>query len=224
MKLGLLQCGATPEELDPAHGGYPELYAALLGEGFDWQTWRVFEGDFPDGPNAAEGWLISGSRFGAYEPHDWIAPLETLIRAIHAAGRPLVGICFGHQIVAQALGGRVEKFAGGWAVGRRPYRFAGETIHLNAWHQDQVIVPPPGADAIATNDFTAHAGLAIGPRTLTLQPHPEFGAAYIADMIPHRGEGVVPAALLSEAERGLSAPLDNRRIGMWLADFYRSAP
>ncbi|SEN46188.1 GMP synthase-Glutamine amidotransferase [Palleronia salina] len=222
MHLGLLQCGPTAPALDDRHGGYPELYAALIGPGFDWTTWRVFDGDFPDGPDAAEGWLVSGSKFGAYEDHDWIAPLERLIRGIHDSGRPLVGICFGHQVVAQALGGRVEKFAGGWAVGRQTYTLEGDTVHLNAWHQDQVTQLPPGAEVIATNDFARTAGLRIGPATLTLQPHPEFGRDYVADLIDARGRGVVPEPLLDGARDGLGQPVDNARIGAWLADFYRA--
>ncbi len=223
MRIGLLQCGETIPALDRAHGGYPELYAALLGEGFSWRTWRVFEDDFPAGPDEADGWLVSGSKHGAYEPLAWIAPLEALIQEIHAGGRPLVGICFGHQIVAQALGGRVEKFDGGWSVGRRAYEIDGKIRHLNAWHQDQVTQIPHGARVIASNDFTRYAGLAMGERTLTLQPHPEFPHGYVADLIRLRGAGTVPDDLLSAARDGLGAPLDNDRIGAWLAEFMTSA-
>lgn len=209
MRLGLLQCGPTAEALDPRHGSYDRLYGEMLaGHGFSWRTWRVYDGDFPDGPHAAQGWLVSGSRFGAYEGHEWIAPLEALIRDIAASGRPLVGICFGHQIVAQALGGRVEKFSGGWSIGRRRYEWDGTAMYLNAWHQDQVIDPPPGARTILSNPFCAHAGLAIGDRILTIQPHPEFRHAYIEDLIPVAGIGTVPDALIEEARSGLGQPLD----------------
>nr|WP_214650002.1 type 1 glutamine amidotransferase [Palleronia pontilimi] len=216
-----MQCGATAPELDVHHGSYPEFYAELLGPGFDWQTWRVFDGAFPEGPGDAEGWLVSGSKHAVYEDHDWIAPLEQLIRDIHARDIPLVGICFGHQIVAQALGGRVEKFAGGWAVGRRPYDLDGETVHLNAWHQDQVVQPPPGARVIASSDFTAYAGLAIGPATLTLQPHPEFSSDYIAAMVALRRGGTVPDPLLDQAARDIGQNVDNAAIGARLSRFFR---
>ncbi|WOI57348.1 type 1 glutamine amidotransferase [Palleronia sp. LCG004] len=222
MHLGLLQCGPTDTALDIAHGGYPELYAALFGDGFDWTTWRVFDGDLPDGPDAAEGWVVSGSRHGAYEAHDWIAPLEALIREIHASDLPLVGICFGHQIVAQALGGRVEKFEGGWSVGRRGYSIDGQVRHLNAWHQDQVVAPPEGARIIASNDFTRYAGLAIGDRTLTLQPHPEFPSGYIESLIEARSDSGVPPEMLAQAREDLTLDIDNDAIGAWLADFMRS--
>ncbi|PZX18298.1 GMP synthase-like glutamine amidotransferase [Palleronia aestuarii] len=221
MHLGLLQCGATPEALDPVHGSYPALYGRLLGTGFEWTTWRVFDDEWPDGPGDAEGWLVSGSRHGAYEDHAWIAPLEALLRDIAASGRPLVGICFGHQIVAQALGGRVEKFGGGWSIGRRAYEIDGETWHLNAWHQDQVVVPPSGARTFAANDFTLHAGLAIGENILTLQPHPEFSPDYIADMIASREGGKEPQHLLDAARDALPLEVDNGRMGRRLAEFFR---
>ncbi|SFG48923.1 GMP synthase (glutamine-hydrolysing) [Palleronia marisminoris] len=219
MRIGLLQCGAILEPLAKQHGDYPQLYAQLVGPGFDWSVFRVFEGDVPDDPELCDGWLVSGSRHGAYEGHDWIEPLEALIRDIHGR-RPLVGICFGHQVVAQALGGQVEKFAGGWSVGRRAYDWQGEIVHLNAWHQDQVIRPPEGFETIMTNDFTTHAGLSCG-KTLTIQPHPEFDAGFIAGLMDQVGRGTVPEPLLAEAEATLPQPTDNAMTGARLATFFR---
>ncbi|WP_245897664.1 type 1 glutamine amidotransferase [Palleronia abyssalis] len=201
------------------HGNYPQLYAQLLGNGFEWQVFRVFEGDVPDDPTLCDGWLVSGSRFGAYEDHDWIGPLERLIRAIHGT-RPMVGICFGHQIIAQALGGEVGKFGRGWAVGRRAYDWQGKTVHLNAWHQDQVIHPPEGFATVMTNEFTKYAGLSCG-KTLTIQPHPEFRNDLIGDMIPAVGEGIVPDDVLSDARENLSEPTDAAMTGAHLAAFFR---
>ena len=97
---------------------------------------------FPADARDADGWLISGSRHGAYEDLPFIAPLETFIREVFSAKIPLIGICFGHQIIAQALGGTVEKFAGGWSVGATEYQLDGEQVMLNAWHHDQVTSLP----------------------------------------------------------------------------------
>ena len=212
MILGILQTGHVPDEVKTRHGDYTALYGAMFpGRGYTLKTFSVVDGAFPDGPGDADAWLVTGSRHGAYEDHDWIPPLEDLIRAIHAGGRPLVGICFGHQIVAQALGGRVEKFSGGWSTGRTLYDFEGVPLALNAWHQDQVIRPPEGAETIASGRRCAHAALRIGPHTLTVQAHPEFDARAIRGLIEHRS-GSVPAERLAQAEAGLALPVDNARI------------
>ena len=140
MLIGILQCGHAPDEVRAQHGDFDAMFANLFQSyDFTFQTWNVVDGDFPTTIDAADGWLISGSKHGAYEDHAFIPPLSDLIREIYASARPMVGICFGHQIIAQALGGHVKKFEGGWAIGRHDYSFNGHgSVTLNAWHQDQV--------------------------------------------------------------------------------------
>lgn len=222
MQIGILQTGHAPDALRPAHGDYEDLFARLLaGQGFSFRTWNVVDMDFPPDPQAAEGWLITGSRHGVYEDHAFIPPLEALIRAIHGAGLPLVGICFGHQIVAQALGGRVEKFAGGWAVGRQSYDWGGRSIALNGWHQDQVTRAPEGATRLASNAFCENAALLYGDRAFTVQAHPEFDAGFVAGLIAARGRGTLPDPLLDAAEAALSRPTESARLAMAIGGFFR---
>lgn len=222
MKIGILQTGHSPDEVRGALGDYSDMFAQLLGgHGFDFVTFSVVDGEFPAGPDDADGWLITGSKHGAYEDHPWIPPLEELIRAIRDAGKPLIGVCFGHQIIAQALGGRVEKFAGGWAVGPTNYDFGDEIMTLNAWHQDQVVALPEGAKVLASNDFCANAALAIGDNILTIQPHPEFGKPLIQGLITHRAPGVVPADQIAAARDKLDAPLDSNRFADRMAAFFK---
>jgi GMP synthase-like glutamine amidotransferase len=223
MKIGILQTGHAPDALRPRHGDYPDLFARLLaGQGFTFETYPVVDGVFPADPRDCDGWLITGSRHGAYEDHPWIPRLEALIRAIRDAGVPLVGICFGHQIIAQALGGRVEKFPGGWAVGRTEYDWGGETIALNAWHQDQVTVRPPGAEVLARNDFCENAALAYGDSILTVQAHPEFHRDFTAEMIEKRGRGLVPDPLLDAAAARIDAPIDDMLLARRIGQFFRT--
>ena len=222
MLIGILETGHAPDALRASSGSYPDMFARLLApHGFEFRNWAVVDGDFPDSVHDADGWLITGSRHGVYDDLPWIAPLEALIRQATAEGVPVVGICFGHQIVARALGGRVEKFPGGWAVGPQDYDFDGRTLTLNAWHQDQVITPPEGAEVIATHPFCPYAGLLYGDRALTVQAHPEFDDAFIAGLIDSRGRGLVPDDRLDAALARLGSPTDSDQIAARIAAFFR---
>jgi GMP synthase (glutamine-hydrolysing) len=193
MKIGILQTGKSPEQLEPDFGDYGDMFERMLANrGFTFQVYDVLEHEFPNSLDEQDGWIITGSRHGAYEDHAWIPPLETLIREIHTAKAPMIGVCFGHQIIAQALGGKVEKFEGGWSVGRVEYDTNGEKIPLFAWHQDQVITPPKEAKTVASTDFCAHAALTIGAHIYTIQPHPEFEASFVTGLAETRAKGVVP--------------------------------
>ncbi len=222
MHIGVLQTGHAPEALRAAHGDYGDMFRALMaGQGLRLTDWDVEGMQFPPGPDAAEGWLITGSKHGAYEDHAFIPPLEDFIRAARDAQVPVVGICFGHQIMAQALGGRVEKFAGGWAVGPQRYDFGGETLDLNAWHQDQVTAAPAEAELIAQNDFCALAGFRYGDWGLSVQPHPEFDDGFIQGLIETRGRGLVPEAQLAQAATRLDGARDAGRMAERIAQFFK---
>ncbi|MCD1617752.1 type 1 glutamine amidotransferase [Salipiger marinus] len=222
MKIGILQTGLVPADLAAQTGEYPAFFARLLdGHGFDFQPWAVVRGEFPEGPEAADGWLITGSRHGAYEDHPWIPPLEQLIRDIYAAGLPLVGVCFGHQIIAQALGGKVEKFPGGWSVGPTRYQFPeGERV-LNAWHQDQVTALPPGAEVVAHAPGCAIAALHYPGHAFTVQAHPEFDDAFTRALAETRGPGVVPQDRLDAARAAFGTPLDSGALADQFARFFK---
>jgi len=222
MRIGILQPGHAPDEVRGALGDYADMFERLLaGHGFTFLRWDVVDEVFPEGPDAADAWLITGSRHGVYEDHAWLPRLEELVRDLVASGKPLVGVCFGHQVIAKALGGTVVKFDGGWAVGRQVYDFGDAKLALNAWHQDQVIDLPPDTTVIASNDFCENAALVIGTNVLTIQPHPEFTADMIAGLLEHRA-GTVPDALKAQARARLADATANAELGRRMADFLRN--
>jgi GMP synthase (glutamine-hydrolysing) len=222
MKIGILQTGRSPEEMAAKHGDYDDLFKRLLdGRGFEFDSYKALDGELPSSVNDADGWLITGSKFGTYEGHDWIAPLEAFLREAFAAGVPIVGVCFGHQILAQALGGKVEKFSGGWAVGPTDYVGTdGREDRIMAWHQDQVTVRPQSATVIGSNEFCENAMLAYGDKALTVQPHPEFTSEFLADLVQARRD-VLPAHIADLAEARLNEPLTSLGYADRFEEFFK---
>ena len=221
MLIGILQTGESPDALRADMGDYPDFFETLLaGRGLTFRRWAVLRNEFPASVNDCDGWLITGSRFGAYEDHPWIPPLEDFIRAAYAAHVPVVGVCFGHQIIAQAMGGRVEKYPGGWSVGPTEYAFDDQTYTLNAWHQDQVVQKPEMAKVLSSTAFCENAALLYDDRMFTVQPHPEFRKEFMEGLIKYRGPGLVPDALLADATQRLDKPTDSPSMADRIADFF----
>jgi GMP synthase-like glutamine amidotransferase len=220
MQIGILQTGESPDALRADMGDYPDFFETLLaGRGLTFRRWAVLRNEFPASVHECDGWLITGSRFGVYEPHDWIPPLEDFIRRAYAEHVPVVGICFGHQIIAQAMGGKVEKYAGGWSVGPTEYDFGDQTYTLNAWHQDQVVRKPEMAKVLSSTAFCEHAALLYDDRMFSVQPHPEFRKEFMEGLIKYRGPGLVPDATLADAKARIDTPLDSPSMADRIAEF-----
>ncbi len=200
LKIGVLETGLPPEELAPDFGSYPSMvenWLKPLSAKYDtkFTFYPVLSGDIPQDGAQADIWVITGSKFGVYEDHAWIAPLENLIRDAKAKNALMIGICFGHQLIAQALGGVVRKSGKGWGVGPHIYDTSawpaalGDTpasLNLQAYHQDQVEVLPEGAQTIASSDFCEHAALWYPGFAITVQGHPEFSKDYASALIESR--------------------------------------
>jgi GMP synthase-like glutamine amidotransferase len=222
MKLAILATGHPPGDLAQRFGSYPAMFERLLGDGFEIETFDVQAGQFPD-PGTHDAVLITGSPAGVYDPLPWIAPLSDFIRA--AKDSKMVGICFGHQIMAEALGGQVMKSDKGWGAGLHhyavvrpePWLDGADEVAIPASHQDQVVVQPPNTEIVASSGFTPFAALAWTDRpAISFQFHPEFLPGFAKALIEERYD-IVPdpdAAIAS-----LDAPNDNARVGGWIQRF-----
>ena len=222
MKLAILETGRPPGDLEARFGSYPEMMAQLLGDGFAGETFDVQAGGFPQA-GAHDAVIIMGSPAGVYDPLPWIAPLMDFIRS--ADGSRMVGICFGHQAMAQALGGQVVKSDKGWGTGLHHYSVVGDQPWMNgesriaspASHQDQVVMQPPKTEVVARSDFTPFAALAWTDRpAISFQFHPEFSTDYAKALIDARRDRIPdPDAAIAS----LDAPNDSRRVAGWIRRF-----
>ncbi len=221
--IGILQAGHAPDNLANEHGDYASMFKAFLACGqYEFRTWNVVDGEFPGAEDDCQGWLITGSRHGVNDPLPWIPRLERLVRGCGEQQTPVVGICFGHQLIAKALGGVVEQYSGGWTVGVQPYLFEDRQIMLNAWHRDQVVRLPDGASAVGSSQTCRYAMVRFSKSAIGVQAHPEFSHAFIAGLIRERGRGLVPDELLEGAELRLGTPLHGNLMAEMFRRFFES--
>ena len=211
MKIGILHTGLVPEPLKENHKSYAKMFMSLLesrSKAFTFRTYEVLEMDFPVCAKECDGWIITGSKYGVYEDHPWIEPLSDLVRKIAKIKSPLLGVCFGHQLIAQALGGQVESSEKGWGLGLDTYRIKHQhkpecmsnindtEISLNIFHQDQVTRLPEGAKVFAKSDFCNNAGFYIDQHILTIQAHPEFSLSYNQDLLHFYRDSAIPLTVI----------------------------
>jgi GMP synthase-like glutamine amidotransferase len=222
MKLAILTTGTPPGDLADRFGDYSDMFAALLGDGFEIESFDVQTGELPK-PGDHDASLITGSPAGVYDPLPWIAPLMDFIRSVD--GVKMVGICFGHQVMAESLGGKVEKSGKGWGAGLHqydidivePWMDPVGSIAVPASHQDQVVVQPPHTEVVASSGFTPFAALAWTDRpAISFQFHPEFSAAFAKALIEKRHDAIPnPDAAIAS----LDAPNDGAVVGGWIRRF-----
>ncbi len=224
MLIGILNCGRFPQREDAPARDYDTLYADMLdGHGLSFKSWQVVDMAFPNSITDADGWLIGGSKHGVYDDIPFIAPLKAFVRESYDAGVPVAGICFGHQLIAQALGGEVEKFAGGWGMGHMDYDFDGDMMTLNAFHQDQVVGVPPEARVIATNPFCENAALAYKGPAFSLQAHPEFAPRDMDLLYTERAPKIADAATIDAALARKGEANNNADMARRIAQFFKEA-
>ena len=235
IRVGLLLCDHLDPDVAAVAGDYTELYPSIYApHGLELRIYEVAQGEFPERTDECDAWMTSGSRRSAYEDEPWIRDVRDLIARLAHDRRPHVGICFGHQLTALALGGDVGRADTGWGVGGRSF----DVVESAPWmddgtdrftllmsHQDQVLRLPTGATLLATSDYCPVGAYRVGNHVFCVQGHPEFVPGVAALLMEKRraiiGDAVVDAGLAS-LEPPAPAP-DHDRTAQWIAEFYRQA-
>jgi GMP synthase-like glutamine amidotransferase len=234
MQLTIIQTGDVPAPLRSKFGPYRTMFEKMFdstGQGFSYELVAVSDGEPCPDPSTLEAIVITGSPAGVYDDLPWLAPLRSFIRAAYAARTPMLGVCFGHQIMADALGGDVRKSEKGWGLGRHTYavrkqppfmRGAPAALSIACSHQDQVIVPPPEADVILASEFTPNAGLAYrNGRALSFQPHPEFADDYTIALAELR-RGKVADEVVDKALASIAKPSNSSDVARYIGQFFKA--
>ena len=221
MKIGILLVGRASEDLVDEYGTYAEMLIALINteeQVFEFKTFNILDDEFPKDHLECDGWIVTGSPHGVYEDHSWIPTVSQLINNVYEANLPIFGVCFGHQLIAQALGGHVEKSEKGWGLGLHTYQVnnkpdymsnLSEEVTLNICHQDQVLRPPQGATVYAKSEFCENAGFYIKDKVLTMQAHPEFLVDFIKALLTARRDVTIPKEFVDPALVGLNNNSDS---------------
>lgn len=232
--LGVLDCDELAPELRDEYRNYGRMFKSLLEPVTDhWEvrSYSILEGHWPEKASDCDAWLITGSKTGVYDSDAWLAPLKDFVLSIYEAQVPVVGICFGHQFLANTLGGCAEKSSKGWGIGIREV-YADLTpewmtpalpaLKLLYSHQDQVTRLPPAANRLYGDDFCEFAAFQIAGRVLAFQGHPEFTKPYMSGLMELRQSRYAPG----QYELGLSSlkqEHDGNIVAQWIFQFLDAA-
>ena len=229
MHICILHIGFDNDSLNKRHKTSPERFINLLKPSLPeakWTTIHCLEDNLPNDANGFDVYLITGGRYSVFEDLDWQHKLFDFIRLIYSNNIPLLGICYGHQAIAHALGGHVERFDNGWGAGVTSVNVIdqpawlkpmAEKIYLLAMHQDQVTTIPTEATRFLDSHFCHNSGFYIDDRVLAIQQHPEFTSELCRDLIVRRKERI--GKQYKPALQSLDIQHQGEYVGQWIANF-----
>ncbi|MBF0589420.1 MAG: hypothetical protein HQL53_09840 [Magnetococcales bacterium] len=230
MKIGYLRVGFTPEALRDEYGEYLEMYTEMFRlflPAVELHCYEVRDGEMPTDPAECDAWICCGSADSVYDDLPWIAPLKQFVRDLYEAGGRMVGICFGHQLIAEALGGKVDRAKSGWGIGIHEVRLSGARKWMTPFrskynllysHQDQVVQLPKGANLLGSSDHCPNAIYTVDGRFLGIQGHPEFDRPYTKALILSRADRI-DAGTIEAALKSLYMDLHREDLFLWLGRF-----
>ena len=232
MHIAIMETGRINEAIAQQFDRYPEMFRTMFRRAgaidLEFSTVAVVEGELPSDVNEFDGYLVTGSAAGVYDNFEWIDPLMEFLLSAHAADKPLVGVCFGHQVIAHALGGRTEKWHGGWGLGvydvalyRAPsWMSSRDNVRLIHIHQDQVVIIPQNATLIGSTSFCTNAMFHIGDSVFCMQGHPEFTPEYTKALMETRRDNMGDDRVV-HALKTLKDDHEGICIAGWIVEFFR---
>lgn len=232
MKLGILKTDTVRPEFASRFGEYPDMFIQLLSTADPELKFKVFDvekGEYPQDIDEVDAYLVTGSKSSAYEDKPWISELLSFVQALDRRRKKLVGICFGHQLIAQALGGRVGKSPKGWGVGLHTHRFHSipawhdqgtDALDIIVSHQDQVMDVAEGVSVLAGSEFCENAVCQVGDHILTFQGHPEFLPEYARELMTLRRE-IIGEETYQKGLASLQGAHQGARVARWIIHFLR---
>ncbi len=227
MNIGLLQCDHVAERFRHIAGDYPEMFGAVFGASFNLVPFDVYNGEWPATLDVCDAYLCTGSRWSVYDDIAWIHDLKTFVRQVHATNKPFIGICFGHQMMAEALGGKVEKSDYGWGVGIQPLEITQAepwmqpeqaTLKLHYMHRDQVTRLPENSLVLGRSEHCPLAAFRVGAAMLGIQAHPEFTNEYSEALLADRIERI-GAERVQQARASFVHNTDENVFAQWIVKF-----
>jgi len=230
MKIGILNTDAVKPEFAVKFGEYPEMFGELLSAAnseLELITYEVVANEYPADIDEVDAYIITGSKLSVYDDVPWINQLKDFVRKLNKAKKKTIGICFGHQLIAEALGGKTSKADQGWCVGvhagtlsddASDYGIAGSKFQILSNHQDQVQELPIGGKLLASTEACPIAMTAVDNHILTFQGHPEFTKPYARALLDMRRE-IFGEALYQKAVNSLQEETDQLQVARWILDF-----
>ncbi|MEM8560935.1 MAG: GMP synthase [Pseudomonadota bacterium] len=232
MKIGILKTDEVRPEWVSRFGEYSDMFIDLLQSVEPTLSFAVYDVEhehYPAAIDEVDAYLMTGSKSSVYEDKPWIAKLAEFVRELDRRRKKLIGICFGHQMVAQALGGETQKSPKGWGVGLHTYQFdeapgwhdqGKMDFDILVSHQDQVLATAEGAKVLAGSDFCENAVCQVGNHILTFQGHPEFVPAYSRKIMDLRRE-LIGEETYEKGVSSLATPPERERVARWIWNFLR---